>query len=67
MNTDGHFLVRSFNQVSVDKTLRFNHVLVQKTSDASAVAKQLQDGNMLLDRGTVQLRISAHPQVDMFE
>jgi hypothetical protein len=65
MNTDGHFLVRSFNRVSVDKTLRFNNILVKKTSDASAVAKQ--EGNMLLGRGTVQLWISAHTQVDMFE
>lgn len=64
LSKDDHFRVKAFNKVVVAKTLKFGTVFVSRTSEASAVAKQ--EGSTYL-RGSVELWLSAHTQIDMFE
>jgi hypothetical protein len=64
LNQDNHFVVRTFGKVAVAKTLKYGSVFVSRSLDASAVAKQ--EGSTYA-RGSVQLWLAGHTQVDMFE
>jgi hypothetical protein len=64
LNNDQHFLVRAFARVAVAKTLRFAGGVENRSLEVSAVAKQ---EGYSYGKGNVQLWISGHTQVDMFE
>jgi hypothetical protein len=65
LNDDAHFVVRAFGRVAVAKTLKYGGIHENRSLDVSAVAKQ--DGGYSYGKGCVQLWLSGHTQVDMFE
>ncbi|KAJ7072465.1 hypothetical protein C8F01DRAFT_1104075 [Mycena amicta] len=60
LNNEQHFIVTSYGKLAVTKTLDFNGVRKSKTQEASAVAKRVGSGPILL-------WIAGNSQVDMYE
>ncbi|KAF7315310.1 hypothetical protein MIND_00045600 [Mycena indigotica] len=60
LNNDNHFVVTSYGKVAVTKTINFGDIRKSKTQEASAVAKRVGSGPILL-------WIAGNSQVDMYE
>ncbi|KAI0670652.1 hypothetical protein C8Q78DRAFT_1037269 [Trametes maxima] len=60
LNDEKNFIVKTFNKLTVTKTLQFGDKRVSKSQDASAVARRI-------NRGPIELWLAGNDQVDMYE
>lgn len=60
LNKKDNFVVKTFNKLTVTKTLQFDDKRVSKSQDASAVARRI-------GHGPIELWLAGNDQVDMYE
>ncbi|KAI9067076.1 hypothetical protein FKP32DRAFT_1644765 [Trametes sanguinea] len=60
LNNKDNFIVKTFNKLTVTKTLQFGDRHASKSQDASAVARRI-------GRGPIELWLAGNDQVDMYE
>ncbi|KAI0646791.1 hypothetical protein C8Q79DRAFT_956470 [Trametes meyenii] len=60
LNNEKNFLVKTFNKLTVTKSLQFGDKRASKSQDASAVARRI-------NRGPIELWLAGNDQVDMYE